>query len=109
MILCLYKVKRYRLSYVLNFKKSNFVSFFGAKNFLEQKTFVTISCSFFKSHSITTKKTRFISKGHSHLKKLFEVYKMEDEPISKQTEKKIYKYLKENIRKYDLVIVNDYY
>ncbi len=63
---------------------------------------------FFKSHSITTKKTRFISKGHSHLKKLFEVYKMEDEPISKQTEKKIYKYLKENIRKYDLVIVNDY-
>ena len=63
---------------------------------------------FFKSHSITTKKTRFIDKGHAHLKKLFSVYKMEDNPIGKKTENKIYKYLNKNIKKYDLVIVNDY-
>ena len=65
---------------------------------------------FFKSHSITTKKTRFIDRGagHSHLKKLFEVYEMEDNPISKKTEIKILKFLNKNIKKYDLVIVNDY-
>ena len=46
---------------------------------------------FFKSHSITTKKTRFIDRGagHAHLKKLFEVYEMKDNPISKKTEIKI--------------------
>ena len=43
----------------------------------------------------TTKKTRFIDKGHAHLKKLFSVYTMEDNPISKKTESKIYKYLNE--------------
>ena len=65
---------------------------------------------FFKSHSITTKKTRFIDRaaGHAHLKKLFEVYEMKDNPISKKTEIKILKFLNKNIKKYDLVIVNDY-
>ena len=62
----------------------------------------------FKSHSITTKKTRFIDKDHSHLKKLFEVYEMDDNPINKKIENKIFKYLSKNIKKYDLVIVNDY-
>ena len=53
MILYLDKVKRYRLFYVLNFKKGNFVSFFSRKKmFLEQKILVTISCRFFNSHSI---------------------------------------------------------
>ena len=53
MILCLNKVNIYRLSYVLNWKKCNFVSFFWAKNKkIEQKPFVKISCSFFISHSI---------------------------------------------------------
>ena len=53
MILCLNKVKIYRLSYVLNWKKCNFVSFFWAKKKnIEQKTFVKIICSFFISHPI---------------------------------------------------------
>ena len=65
---------------------------------------------FFKSHSITTKKTRFVDRGagHAHLKKLFEVYEMKDNPIDKKTESKILKFLSKNIKKYDLVIVNDY-
>ena len=65
---------------------------------------------FFKSHSITTKKTRFVDRGagHAHLKKLFEVYEMKDNPIDKKTESKILKFLGKNIKKYDLVIVNDY-
>ena len=63
---------------------------------------------FFKSQSITTKKTRFVDKGHAHLKKLFEVYEMDDNPINKKTENEISKYLNKNIKKYDLVIVNDY-
>ena len=63
---------------------------------------------FFKSHSITTKKTRFIDKGHSQLKKLFEVYEMNDSLISKKVENNISKYLNKNLQKYDLVIVNDY-
>ena len=52
MILCLNKVNIYRLCYVLNWKKWNFVSFFEWKKNIEQKPFVKISCSFFISHSI---------------------------------------------------------
>ena len=41
---------------------------------------------FFKSQLITTKKTRFIEKSHSHLKKLFEIYEMKDDYINKKIE-----------------------
>ena len=51
MILCLNKVKRYRLSYVLNWKKLKFCLIFLKKN-IEQKTFVKIICSFFISRPI---------------------------------------------------------
>ena len=53
MILCLNKVKIYRLSYVLNWKKMQFCfSFLSEKKNIEQKTFVKIICSFFISHPI---------------------------------------------------------
>lgn len=63
---------------------------------------------FFKNQAPTTKKTRFIERGHFKLKKLFEVYEMKDNFISKKSENQIFKFLKNNLHKYDVVIVNDY-
>jgi bifunctional ADP-heptose synthase (sugar kinase/adenylyltransferase) len=62
----------------------------------------------YKNKLPTTKKTRYIEKTHSDLKKLYEVYEMMDDPLSKNNEKKIFNYLNRNLSKYDLVIVNDY-
>lgn len=57
---------------------------------------------------VTTKKTRFVMNSHSHLKKLFEIYDMNDNPINLKDENKIIKILKRDLKKYDMVIVNDY-
>ena len=66
------------------------------------------SCHILKNNNLTTKKTRFVDRSHENIRKLYEYYSMHDEPISKSTEKKILNILKKNIKKYDLVIVNDY-
>ena len=55
----------------------------------------------------TTKKTRFVIQG-KQLKKLFEIYEMNDELIDANIENKILKYLDKNLSNYDLVIVQDY-
>jgi rfaE bifunctional protein nucleotidyltransferase chain/domain len=54
----------------------------------------------------TIEKIRYVEAGLN--RKLFQIYKMIDEPISISDEKKIYNYLVKNIRKFDLVIVNDF-
>ena len=62
----------------------------------------------FKTTTPTTTKTRFVQKNHYALNKLFEIYEMDDYPINKTIENKIYKFLRTNLYKYDVVIVNDY-
>ena len=63
---------------------------------------------FFQKNSRITKKTRFIDTPHSNLKKLYEIYDMDDTPIDNKLENKIYNFLNKNIKKYDLIIVHDF-
>ncbi len=76
-----------------------FLSEYSAKN-INQKII-------FKRQYPTTKKTRFVVRG-KQLRKLFEVYEMNDEFIDKSIEDQILKYLDNNLADYDLVIVQDY-
>ena len=62
----------------------------------------------FSQDAPTVKKTRFVMEGHAHLKKIFEIYEMDDSTINTKNENIICKYLNDNIKKYDLIIVNDY-
>ena len=61
-----------------------------------------------KNESITTKKTRFVDKTHSTVKKLYEIYNMDDFPINKKIEDRIFNILNKDLKKYDIVLVNDY-
>jgi bifunctional ADP-heptose synthase (sugar kinase/adenylyltransferase) len=61
----------------------------------------------YKRQYPTTKKTRFVVRG-KQLKKLFEVYEMNDELIDQSIERQILEYLDKNLASYDLVIVQDY-
>ena len=63
---------------------------------------------FYLKNSPITKKTRFIDNSHTNLKKLYEIYKMDDSPIDNKLEGKIFTFLNKNIKKYDLIIINDY-
>ncbi len=63
---------------------------------------------FFFDKRPTTTKSRFVQDNYFKVKKIYEYYKMEDHPISKAIESSILKKLNQNIRKYDLIIVNDY-
>lgn len=54
----------------------------------------------------TPHKTRYIE--NSFFRKLFASYNLDDEMIDLKTEYKIIKYINENIKKYDLVIINDF-
>ena len=54
----------------------------------------------------TIEKIRYVETGLN--RKLFQIYKMIDRPISNNDEKKIYNYLLKNLKKFDLVIVNDF-
>lgn len=51
-------------------------------------------------------KIRYVETGLN--RKLFQIYKMVDKPITTNDENKIYNFLKKNIKKYDLVILNDF-
>lgn len=53
-------------------------------------------------------KTRYVEKSHKKIKKLFEVYQNNFLLTEKNNEKKIIKYLNNNLKNYDLVLVNDY-
>ena len=76
-----------------------FLSDYSAKN-INQKII-------YKRQYPTTKKTRFVVRG-KQLRKLFEVYEMNDEFIDQSIEGQILKYLDNNLAGYDLVIVQDY-
>ena len=54
----------------------------------------------------TIEKIRYVETGLN--RKLFQIYKMIDRPISNNDEKKIYNYLLKHLKKFDLVIVNDF-
>ena len=54
----------------------------------------------------TTRKTRFIDQGY--LRKMFEVYHMDDGPISAATERKIAAIVEGRAEDFDLVIVTDF-
>ena len=54
----------------------------------------------------TIEKIRYVEAGLN--RKLFQIYKMIDKPITSLDDKKIYNYLLKNLKKFDLVIVNDF-
>ena len=54
----------------------------------------------------TTKKTRFIDR--SYLRKMFEVYEMNDKQLTKKNEDKVIKKIKSCIPKVDLIIITDF-
>ena len=56
----------------------------------------------------TTTKTRFVQDSYFKIKKIYEYYTMDDTPIKEKVEKKVLSQIKKNIKKYDIVIVNDY-
>ncbi len=54
----------------------------------------------------TTRKTRFVDP--TYLRKLFEVYRMDDQPLTRTIEDKLNDSLRKRIKEYDLVIANDF-
>ncbi len=61
---------------------------------------------FRSEHSVTTKKSRFIDR--SSMRKLFEVYDMDDRPNPEAVDREIDSYIQEQAGKFDLVIVTDF-
>ena len=59
-----------------------------------------------KNNSPTIVKTRFLDSVDN--KKVLGVYSINDEILSQNDEKKFKNYLKDNLKKYDLVIISDY-
>lgn len=79
------------------------------KNFIKKNLPKNINRQFFVNpKKNTTKKTRFLMSAHSHAKKVFEIYEMNDSPLDKNNENKVIKFCNDNLKNYDLVIVNDY-
>lgn len=54
----------------------------------------------------TTRKTRFVETGY--MRKLFEVYNMDDTPLDGSEEAQLVKYIEDHGRDYDLVIATDF-
>jgi len=61
---------------------------------------------FYRARAGTTIKRRYVSNNRNQ--KLFEVYFMEDSVLERAVEQKIIDWLKLNLKKYDLVVVNDF-
>lgn len=92
-------------------KNIHLVSLLGTKksyeNFILKHLKTNITPKFFyRSVSGTTVKRRYLD-GFTQ-QKLFQISYLNDDPIEPVLEKKINKYLKAEIKKYDLVIVNDF-
>ena len=62
--------------------------------------------TFRKAGMPTTRKTRFID--HSYLRKMFEVYEMDDRPTAPALERRIDRIIRDRIDEFDLVVVNDF-
>lgn len=54
----------------------------------------------------TTKKTRFVDP--TYVRKLFEVYHMDDQPLTRPVEDKLNQAIRKRIKEYDVVIANDF-
>ncbi len=61
---------------------------------------------FFEKNGQTILKKRFIDP--TFFTKMFEVYQFDDRDILQETSEKIQEYLNKNLKKYDVVLVNDY-
>ncbi len=61
---------------------------------------------FIRKGAPTTRKTRFVEAGY--FRKMFEVYHMDDQPISGALEDEIDTLICEKARDYDLIVVNDF-
>jgi rfaE bifunctional protein nucleotidyltransferase chain/domain len=73
------------------------------KNNLKKKNTHLIYSNQFKN----IKKIRFIENSYFP-KKIFELYEMKEDYACKTDEKKILSYLNKNLRKYDIVVLNDF-
>jgi len=54
----------------------------------------------------TTRKTRFVENGY--MRKLFEVYEMEDGPLGGEEEQRLVRFIRERAAEYDVVIATDF-
>ena len=63
-------------------------------------------CSISLKNRPITKKTRFIDS--SYMRKMFEVYEMDDSPINKEEEGRVILEIKKNLPNTDLIIVTDF-
>jgi len=61
---------------------------------------------FYRDDAVTTVKRRFLDSAF--LNKLFEVYYFDDKPLAEEIEQQVWRYLSEELPKYDCVIVLDY-
>ena len=87
------------------------ISFLGElkneKKFIFQNLNKKIKYNFLlKKNSPTILKTRYLDEYKKS--KIIGIYDLNDDPLSKDEENKFYKLLKENINKYDIIIVADY-
>ena len=61
---------------------------------------------FFEKNKITTRKTRLVDSAYK--KKISEVYYMDDNLLGHQNKKKVISYLRNEVKKFDVVILIDY-
>lgn len=77
------------------------------QEFIESKLKENVTPYFFKRKDAETViKRRYVNAGQR--RKLFEICFMEDTDIEKETEKEILDFLRKKLKKYDLVVVNDF-
>ncbi len=77
------------------------------ENFIKNQLSPNIKlCSTRLKNRPTTKKTRFVDS--SYMRKMFEVYDMDDSPIDKSDEKKIISAINKNLPLVDLIIITDF-
>ena len=74
-------------------------------NFLNNSSLPNVTCNFFKTSEYTLVKKRYIDQD---LNKYFEVYSSGPSYIKEKVESQVIDFLKENLEKYDLIVVPDF-
>ena len=74
-------------------------------NFLKNSSSSNVNCNFFKTSEYTLVKKRYIDQD---LNKYFEVYSSGPSYIEEKVESQVIDFLKENLEKYDLIVVPDF-
>ena len=99
-------------NHIIDFtKKVKLISIVGEndeyKNFIKKKLNKKIQSTFFKKkNSPTILKKRFIDNVSKN--KLFGIYSINDEELSEKHDSKISRYIENNLKNFDLIIVSDY-